>query len=313
MGLKGVCSLITKLAPKSITTHELAFYSKSVIAIDTSILLYRYSYHPNSDLILCFARLCIKYLDLNIKPVFVFEGPPPKCKSITLTKRFDMRQNIKAAVLLLEKDPVKNKEKILKLKKKLIKVYPKERERVFKFLESAGFDVFTSPSEAETMCAYLQSEKIVDYTYTDDYDALALGCDKVLRNFKKGNFDQINMEIVLNSLKLTKKQFTDMCILCGCDYCPTIPRIGYVNAYKLIMKHKNIENILLENTKDNVYKIPENYNFKEAREAFNDFSIFKKVKLKDKIIFKNDLSKYKIDTSVLYKLKSAIIKYNTGK
>ena len=36
-------------------------------------------------------------------------------------------------------------------------------------------------------------------------------------------------------------QFIDMCILCGCDYCPTIPKIGPVRAMKLIQKYGSID------------------------------------------------------------------------
>jgi flap endonuclease-1 len=35
-----------------------------------------------------------------------------------------------------------------------------------------------------------------------------------------------------------------MCILCGCDYCPTIPKVGPVRAKNIIQKYKTIENYL---------------------------------------------------------------------
>lgn len=60
---------------------------------------------------------------------------------------------------------------------------------------------------------------------------------------------------MLNELKLTYDQFVDLCILvlilyyvlkCGCDYTEKIEGIGPGTAYKLILEHKNIENILQE-------------------------------------------------------------------
>ena len=46
-------------------------------------------------------------------------------------------------------------------------------------------------------------------------------------------------------------QFIDMCILCGCDYCPTIPKIGPVRAMKLIQKYGSIDVFLeTDKTKD---------------------------------------------------------------
>jgi len=35
-----------------------------------------------------------------------------------------------------------------------------------------------------------------------------------------------------------------MCILCGCDYCPTIPKVGSIRALKNIQEYKTIENYL---------------------------------------------------------------------
>ena len=39
-------------------------------------------------------------------------------------------------------------------------------------------------------------------------------------------------------------EFIDMCILCGCDYCPTIPKVGPVRAMKYIQKYKSIDNLI---------------------------------------------------------------------
>ena len=45
----------------------------------------------------------------------------------------------------------------------------------------------------------------------------------------------------------THEQFLDFCILCGCDYCPVVPKVGNVTAMKLIKTHGSIEKII-ENT-----------------------------------------------------------------
>ncbi len=39
-------------------------------------------------------------------------------------------------------------------------------------------------------------------------------------------------------------QFIDLCILMGCDYCPSIKGIGMKKSIELIKKYKNIETIL---------------------------------------------------------------------
>ena len=65
---------------------------------------------------------------------------------------------------------------------------------------------------------------------------------------------------------MNQKEFNDMCILCGCDYCPSVPKIGNITALKLFQKHKDIETII----KNTNYQFPENYidTFNNAKKNF---------------------------------------------
>lgn len=54
---------------------------------------------------------------------------------------------------------------------------------------------------------------------------------------------KIELDWLLDELKLDMAQFVDMCILCGCDYTKSIYGIGTVTAYKIIQKYKSIEDI----------------------------------------------------------------------
>ena len=60
------------------------------------------------------------------------------------------------------------------------------------------------------------------------------------------------------------ESFIDLCILCGCDYTGTIPKIGPVTALKLIKRHQLIENMPIT--------IPESFEYKMARELFQHFN-----------------------------------------
>ena len=42
---------------------------------------------------------------------------------------------------------------------------------------------------------------------------------------------------ILESLELEDRQFLDLCIMCGTDYNPNIPKIGSKSAYKRIIQH----------------------------------------------------------------------------
>lgn len=63
------------------------------------------------------------------------------------------------------------------------------------------------------------------------------------------------------------RQFIDLCILLGCDYCETIPKIGPTTALKMIREHKSLEKVI-ENLGEK-YTVPENWPYLDARELFH--------------------------------------------
>jgi flap endonuclease-1 len=102
-------------------------------------------------------------------------------------------------------------------------------------------------------------------------DSLAFGAPILLRGFtSKRNepITQINLAEVLESLYMTQEQFVDLCILCGCDYSPTIEGIGFTKAVKLMKELHSIEEILTFIRIKGTYKTPEFFPFHEARELF---------------------------------------------
>ncbi len=74
------------------------------------------------------------------------------------------------------------------------------------------------------------------------------------------------------------EEFVDFCILCGCDYLPTIQGLGPGNALKLIREHKTLEKIIEHIQEENQRRIsegekprflvPENFDFQTTRELF---------------------------------------------
>lgn len=73
-------------------------------------------------------------------------------------------------------------------------------------------------------------------------------------------------------------QFIDFCILSGCDYLPTIPRVGPSTALKMVKDHKSIEGVLefikkenqekLEEKNELKFMIPVDFDFETTRELF---------------------------------------------
>lgn len=83
---------------------------------------------------------------------------------------------------------------------------------------------------------------------------------------------------MMKDLGLTDEEFTDMCILCGCDYASKIEGIGPVKAYKFIKQFGSIENIIEHCKKENdhsekpkfVLPKEEDFAYEEARELFKN-------------------------------------------
>ena len=128
------------------------------------------------------------------------------------------------------------------------------------------FNVFGIPwiianGEAENICSQLCFYKLninTDYSVmgclSNDSDVLVNGGRKLLTNFSSytNTIVEYDLEIILRDMNLTYEQFVDMSILCGCDYLfdsqnnkhIKIDNIGPINAYKLILKDKNIDTII---------------------------------------------------------------------
>mmetsp|Transcript_22146 Transcript_22146/g.31009 ORF Transcript_22146/g.31009 Transcript_22146/m.31009 type:complete len:239 (+) Transcript_22146:40-756(+) len=81
-------------------------------------------------------------------------------------------------------------------------------------------------------------------------DALCTGAPVLLRKMassgdpKKAAVVRIQLDKVLAGLNLTMPQFVDFCILCGCDYSPTIRGVGPKTALAGIRKHGSIESLI---------------------------------------------------------------------
>ena len=303
MGIKGLKKIIQKNAPSSINEINIKSLRGSTICIDSSILLYKYRYTYTSDNfhILGFINKIVELLTHRIVPVFVFDGKPPDAKKDVLLKRMESRNKLKERIEKLKEDlgtygdefidsdsdsesisleeinklKLMNKE-LQQLEKNSLTVNKKHSEEVIEMLKSIGIPFLVADGEAEEYCAFLQKNKYVDYILTEDTDSLTFGGDSILFNVpkSKNNFYLCKLNPVLVGLGINHAQFIDFCILCGCDYTCTIPKIGPVTALNIIKTHGSIEAFISNNVR---YTIPENFNYVLARELFNKNNSFSKL------------------------------------
>lgn len=172
------------------------------------------------------------------------------------------------------------KEELEKISRKIIVVRKEHIDKAKELFDLFGVNYIHAPCEAESLMAVLCKKNIIDCCITEDMDILANGCQVFLKNFSsdKNFVDEYCLEGILQNLEINYEQFVDLCILCGCDYTSKIYGIGHVNAYKLIKKYNNIEGIL-ENIKDfPKFKVPTNFDYKNARRLFFDPFNFEEIK-----------------------------------
>jgi flap endonuclease-1 len=276
MGIRGLNNLIKKYAQEAENVYDIKKYKGSVFAIDCSILLYKFKYASrveNSHLVGIVNRIKY-YMSNGILPVFVFDGNPPDAKKNTIQKRHDTKEKlyVKIEELKILQDNSENDDEkktlideIDKISSQIIRIKKSHIVECKELLEKAGIPYCTAPEDAEKYCAFLQINGIVDYTITDDTDALTFGCKKILKT-SINKIVEIDTSLVIEKFGMTMDMFVDFCILSGCDYSDTIPSIGPVSSFNIIKQY-----ITLENYIEKLGSKPENFNFEIARKVFKEF------------------------------------------
>lgn len=264
MGIKGLTKLLQQNAPSSIRhVDNMSAYRGKTIAFDASMHIYQFmttirvekgellqdaSGNPTSHIQGMLSRIT-KLIENGISPVFVFDGKPPIEKQETLAKRREIRTaNALKAIEATEQDDTASASTY---QKRSYNLSEEEVRDCIRLLRILGIPVITAPCEAEAQCAYLCKEGLVDAVSTEDMDTLAFGTPILIRSLFSSNqpnrpgITEISLEKAISGLGLESvDHFIELCILCGCDYCGTIPGIGPVKALQKIKDFMNIDGVL---------------------------------------------------------------------
>ncbi len=105
MGIKNLKKFLDKYAPTSQSIKKYEDYANKTIAIDTSLIIYKYiaaTRKSGKDIttkdgritshIMGIFHLICNLLSHKITPIFVFDGKPPDIKKKTLQKRHAARK-----------------------------------------------------------------------------------------------------------------------------------------------------------------------------------------------------------------------------
>ena len=184
------------------------------------------------------------------------------------------------------------------------KISPEIIENTKIMLKALGIPYIDSPEEADAQMVCLLNNNLVHAVATEDMDLLTFGANLVLKNFfamKDNAIIEIDRTKMLTQLKLDSKQFIDLSILLGCDYLPTLERIGYVKSFDYITKYKSLVEIIKK------VEPPENYNYEEVQ------TYFETATNKCTIPSEEDVKILKTSNEDIYKLLVEKYEFNIGK
>lgn len=282
MGIKSINNLLLKSAPNAFLDIPITELKGKRVAIDAPIWMHknmatiRKKIVMQTNLIeglpdeltirrewlLSAINYILFWTKNDITPVFIFDGIHPidkkEVKEERMEKTRKINEEIKSISDEMEKlDPEEKYDLSEKLRKKLCNqnYLPKAHIDMLKsILINIGIPCIRASSDGEKLCSMLCLDGIASATVSNDTDTLVYGCPLLITKIsgqsyfdgdgnKISNLSCVKIDCILESLNLNQEEFKDLCILTGCDFNKGIKGVGALTAFKLITKHRRIENI----------------------------------------------------------------------
>lgn len=213
-------------------------------------------------------------LFFGVTPYLVFDGDHLPSKAGTESERLKKREESKKLALELY-----NKGRMSEAYQefqKAVDVTPYMARQLIEELKKMKVQYVVAPYEADAQLAYLERQGIINGIISEDSDLLVFGAKRLLSKLDQhGECIEINRADFtscrdISLIGWTDADFRRMCILSGCDYLPSIPKMGLKTAYRSIRKYKNVEKVLRVLQFEGQYQIPADYleKFKQAELTF---------------------------------------------
>ena len=151
----------------------------------------------------------LRMVDNGIKPLYVFDGAPPKLKSGELAKRFQRKQEANEG--LEEAKETGTAEDIEKFSRRTVRVTREHNAECQRLLRLMGIPYIVAPTEAEAQCAVLARAGKVYAAASEDMDTLCFNTPILLRHLtfseqRKEPIQEIHVNKVLEGLNMEREQ-----------------------------------------------------------------------------------------------------------
>lgn len=151
----------------------------------------------------------LRMVDNGIKPLYVFDGAPPKLKSGELAKRFQRKTEAQAG--MEEAKETGTAEDVEKFSRRTVRVTREHNAECQQLLKLMGIPYIIAPTEAEAQCAVLAKGGKVYAAASEDMDTLTFASPILLRHLtfseqRKEPILEIHLDKVLEGLQMEQKQ-----------------------------------------------------------------------------------------------------------
>lgn len=151
----------------------------------------------------------LRIVENGIKPLYVFDGAPPKLKSGELAKRFQRKSE--AQEQHEEAKETGTAEEVEKFSRRTVRVTREHNAECQRLLNLMGVPYIVAPTEAEAQCAVLAKAGKVYAAASEDMDTLTFGSPILLRHLtfseqRKEPIQEFILEKVLEGLEMEMDQ-----------------------------------------------------------------------------------------------------------
>jgi flap endonuclease-1 len=242
-----------------------------------------------------------KVLELNIKPVFVFDGKPHPLKRATIDERISRKEKAaeeyEEALAAGDLETARSKAgQTSRLTKDMV-------EEAKRLLDLMGIPHLTAPGEGEAQASFMVNEGMANAVGSQDFDSLLFGAEVLLRNLTftgrrklpRRNIyvtvvpERIMLERSLEALEVSREQLVDMGILVGTDFNPGVKGIGPKKAHRYMKEFGSLERVMEEKAPDSWGMIE---GYKEIRKIFLEPNVTDDVEIVWGTMVKDDIKAY---------------------
>ena len=195
----------------------------------------------------------VNFIEKGIKPVYVFDGEPPKFKK----REIEERLKAKEEAYKKWEEAIETGEKAITYAQATSVLTKEMVEESKELLSYMGIPVIQAASEGEAQAAYIVQKGYAYASASQDYDSLLFGSPRLVRNLsiegkrklpRKEVYVEIKPEIIelqnlLNKLKITREQLIMVGLLIGTDYNEGIKGYGPKKALEAVRIYKSFENL----------------------------------------------------------------------